>query len=268
MARKQRRKRATLDGVKIKIDRAKVHRDSLDRELAVLFPRSSYRIVPEIRDDGRRHIYRADTPPAADPMWSAVVGDCVHNLRSALDHLAYGLCDRPNTRTQFPILDRPPRKRLWYKPWSQRRLLPGISGGVSRDVRLVLEGVQPYTRRDLFHGLGLLRDLDNIDKHRELVLVVTSVSGHVRAYEGEDEPPPSTTHWTRKPLEPGNIVAILTYDRPYNPPDPYLHFTPHIAFGRGGPARGEAVSVVLTDLSILIEDEVVPSFNRFLSYVL
>jgi hypothetical protein len=144
--------------------------------------------------------------------------------------------------------------------------LPTISGGVSRDIREVLEVVQPYHGPKGPHGLALLRDLDNIDKHRRLVVVVaatqntlsTSISGDPMA------PPPSTTIFTRRPLEHDQVIAIVTYERPYQQPDPNLRFMPHIAFGDGESAVSqEPIRVVFGDLIFLVRDEVVTKFEKF-----
>ena len=254
MTRKGRGKRPTLDGVQIKIDRAQVHKNSLNEDLFRLFPGRTYVITPEIYDDGRRHVFRASNPPDPNPAWSATVGDCLHNLRSALDHLAYQLVLRPNTTTQFPIKVCPPREG-----WRHRRVLPDISGGV-RDpaVRTVLEKVQPYNRRDLNHGLGLLRELNNIDKHRELIVTVTATTGHLTsAWTGDpNAPPPSHTTFTHRPLKHGEVIAVIAYESPYRQADPNLQFFPDIAFGDGGPVAKENVGIVLDDLMARVCEDI------------
>ena len=164
----------SVEGVQIKIERAKAHDQTLHDEFASLFPESVFVIQLEIHDNGLRHVYRAKDPPVLDERFSAIVGDCIHNLRSALDHLAYQLvlvCEgEPNRHTQFPIRNNPPIEL-------NQRTLPDISPGVSNEIRNVLEAVQPYSRSELNHGLDLLRDLDNIDKHRELVIVAGARPG-------------------------------------------------------------------------------------------
>jgi hypothetical protein len=261
VTRRRRQNRPSLDSIKIKIDRARLHLDCLQVEYGRRFP-TGLQLACEIKPNGLRHVYRADHPPTVDPVWSAVIGDCVHNLRSALDHIAYQLVRSPNTRTQFPILDRPPRTR-----WRRKRVVPQVSGGASLLVRGVIEAVQPYNRRDLHHGLAAVRDLDNIDKHRELLLLATATGSHVTSWwEGSpDAPPPHTTRFTRKPLVHDQVMAVVTYQRPYRQADPYLRFVPHLAFERGGPLAGDAILLVLTDLMVLVQDEILPLFEPFFS---
>jgi len=107
VSKKRKEQRPSLDGVRVKVSRAKFHAQALDKELLGLFPNGNYIIAPEIHDNGLCHVFRANQPPEADPSWSAIVGDCLHNLRSALDHLAYQLVrvsgGTPNIHTQFPI---------------------------------------------------------------------------------------------------------------------------------------------------------------------
>jgi hypothetical protein len=251
-----------LESASVKFERAKVHRKALDDDLGRVFNGRTYRIVPDIYDDGRRHVFRAKNPPTPNPEWSAILGDCVHNLRSALDHVAYQLAAQPNLRTQFPIRNRPPTKRRWFR---KRRILPDISGGVSDDVRRALEAVQPYNRRDLNHGLDLLSLLDNIDKHRDLIVVASASEAHITSHIGgsADEPPPQKTIFTRRPLEDGNVIAVVTYDAPYPQPDPNLQFFPAIAFGKSGPVAKELVNIVLDDLIVRVRDDV-QQFMKFL----
>ena len=104
-------------------------------------------------------------PPPQD--LSLIIGDCLYNLRAALDYLAWQLVlahrGRPNHRTQFPIYD----TRLTPKGRS-RRIEP--EGGVDAPALAVLESLQPYQRGHdaQTHPLAVLQRLSNIDKHRQL----------------------------------------------------------------------------------------------------
>lgn len=130
------------------------------------------------------HFFRVQTLPKAErnEEISLIAGDVIHNLRSALDHLAWAMaCEfaggepRDPTGVQFPIRDTPVtfadvrrvRTQLAPEHWQ------------------FLERFQPYHgvdgRSDSWHGrykhqLSLLRDLSNDDKHRltQLTLLVPS----------------------------------------------------------------------------------------------
>src|SRR5260370_40101662 len=62
---------------------------------------------PDPRGGSLNLTLRVETPAPLDD-WSLIFGDCVHNLRSALDHLAWQLDAQPDASTAFPIRLNPP----------------------------------------------------------------------------------------------------------------------------------------------------------------
>jgi hypothetical protein len=106
---------------------------------------------------GSFHIYEPDIP--------AIIGDVVHNLRSALDHLAYHLVmvgtDNGEVRTepwekiQFPIT----HSADSYK--SKRTA--GKVQGMERKAIEAIDALKPY--KGGYEPLWLLHKLDNTDKH-------------------------------------------------------------------------------------------------------
>jgi hypothetical protein len=99
--------------------------------------------------------------PQPPPRLGTIVGDVVHNLRSALDVAAWQLAidhDEAKARgdqlrIQFPLT----RNAEKFK---KHKALPFFS----EDARLLLERLQPYQPSN--QTLGWLRDLSNADKHR------------------------------------------------------------------------------------------------------
>ena len=70
--------------------------------------------------------------------------------------------------------------------------------------------------------------------------------------------------FTRRPLEHGNEIAIVTYSTAYFQPDPHLYFIPDIAFGeRDRRVYQDPLRIVTADLFHLVRDVVVPKFERF-----
>lgn len=266
MSRKRRRQQPSLDSVQIKIDRARFHSDCLVQKFRSLVEGGTDTFTPEIKRDGLEHVYRAKNPPYVTD-WSPIIGDCLHNLRSALDHLAYQLARNPNTHTSFPIHSNPPRGP-WYRGHKVR--LPNISGGIENDVRRILDAVQPYNRRDLNRGLDLLRDLDDIDKHRIILVAVAVNKNALGTYWGPlEETPQGHFVFPGKALKHHEVFAVVKYTRPQPEPDPNLKFLPHVAFDRArsipNSIRGDEVTGVLNDLAILVENDVLPRFKRFVS---
>jgi hypothetical protein len=71
--------------------RAQTHLHALRDEVSIFLDDNPYEIVAERDDERSQYVFRVTgiKPPPAD--LGLVIGDCIHNLRSALDHLAYDL---------------------------------------------------------------------------------------------------------------------------------------------------------------------------------
>lgn len=93
-----------------------------------------------------------------------LVGECLHNLRSALDHLAWQLVlengGQPTLKTTYPVLRRTPKAPL------------AVAGGVSDAAIAVIEESQPYQWASEWqhHPLYMLHDLARKDRHRHVAL--------------------------------------------------------------------------------------------------
>jgi hypothetical protein len=89
-------------------------------------------------------------------------GDVVHNLRSALDHLAnqlvwVGSGEKPGFRVEFPIA----KDAITYEKEKARKV-----DGMCPEVIKVIDALKPYKGgNDMFWRI---HELDNIDKHRTL----------------------------------------------------------------------------------------------------
>lgn len=96
-----------------------------------------------------------------------IVGDCLHNMRSALDHLAWQCVlannGTPTRNTYFPIH----YKGAQLNPKSRKPL--SIEGSVSKSVIEFIGLKQPYHDAEpQANPLAILDQLTNIDKHRML----------------------------------------------------------------------------------------------------
>jgi hypothetical protein len=96
--------------------------------------------------------------------WGIILGDAVHCLRSALDHLVYGLAGDPGGRTQFPIFTK-------KKDWVTRA--PAMYWSVLEPLVAIIDDAQPYHDGEVAadHPLAILRTLSNLDKHRAIPAV-------------------------------------------------------------------------------------------------
>src|SRR4051812_23048285 len=100
---------AQLRSARMKLQRAEEHLGQLVTEHdRFVSERNPYRMLPELDPDPAYDVlWRAkigEYPPLEK--WSSLVGECVHALRSALDHTAYALVqiNQPGTDyAEFPI---------------------------------------------------------------------------------------------------------------------------------------------------------------------
>ena len=154
-----------LEGVRAKLDRAAEHLTVLDEETAAFFESKPYVVEAEFDADVTEYVFYI-TPTRQPPLrLGLLLGDCAHNLRSALDHLtcALAVLDTGGTatceRTQFPICSSEGNFKKHQGTW-----LAGLNATHVAD----LKRLQPYhAGKDApHHFLTLLNWLDNVDKHR------------------------------------------------------------------------------------------------------
>ena len=172
-----------LLGARLKVERARQHLETLRHETRVFTEGEPYRFVTERDPDTGDHVVRLRVSQPDIPLrLGLIAGDAVHNLRSALDHLAVQLADigtGAKRSTQFPVFDDEHEYRL-----HQDRTLAGIVKGH----RARIDALQPYHVRErvdrgvyltgrtdpLLTNLCLMivARLDNADKHRLLLRAV------------------------------------------------------------------------------------------------
>jgi hypothetical protein len=144
--------------IRAKIERAKKHLRNLEAEL-VRFGKQEFHAVTtdknsQIRQLGKYRMLPFDALPAA--------GDVIHNLRSALDHLAGQLVrvssgKEPSRGVEFPIA----KDAATYEREKARKV-----EGMCPEVIKAIDALKPY--KDGNDALWRIHELDNIDKHRTL----------------------------------------------------------------------------------------------------
>lgn len=164
-----------LDGVRSKIDRAKNHFQNLHATISTLF-------APENDTTTAGHKYEADRQELIvtlqkaiplDPTLPLIVGDCIHNARSALDYLVFQLAILNKapiisaTKTSFPVYLTPKE----FKNAVRNKVAPFISASALAEI----EKLQPYATGNARESdiLWVLSQLDIIDKHRLLIVAVS-----------------------------------------------------------------------------------------------
>jgi hypothetical protein len=205
-----------LTGVRLKIDRAQHHFNDLHARIRdQLHPKEDAKpIKPAIEvDQKKRHIIvRQPKSEPLDPSLQLIIGDCIHNLRSALDHLvvqlaiANGAGSAAASKTAFPVY----LTSGEFNSFVRRKVAPFISTASLAEI----EDFQPYKRTNMPETdiLWLLSQLDIIDKHRLLVVVLRKfkpVSFEIKLPDGKAfSHPIDDSEW--KPSEDG--IEILRFD--------------------------------------------------------
>jgi hypothetical protein len=155
-----------LDGSWAKVERAVEHLRALDLGCKIFLETKPYYLAAEFEPEAERYALllrvRAPVPIAL----SVIVGDFLHNLRSALDQAAWVLACRST-----------PAADLWASKVARSISWPfvddptkleshGLGCRVADDARAVLDRAQPYQQTPRTRALGRLNDLWNVDKHR------------------------------------------------------------------------------------------------------
>lgn len=179
-----------LRGVELRVLRAREHLQELDKHIQDYLVSKPYRLT--VQPDAALSVYRITvhhTPPPLE--LAAIVGDVLHNLRSALDHLARQLVlahggvpvdGGGGGTTTFPITS--PE----FDP-ARRRGPVKVAGGIAPAALQLLESLQADQQAAPDQDpLWLLHHLNNIDKHRTLHLTAfTGTSSVAFRADGDQE---------------------------------------------------------------------------------
>ena len=179
-----------FESTRLKIVRAYGHMKALNREVDAALELQPNGVIGQIEPKSGDKVYRADLVWQPPREWGLLLGDFVHNLRSALDHMVWDLVlanpnsERPDSDTEFPIYADATRYALKHE--APRKLRGVLSTALD-----AIEQAQPYhAANPTFSPLWALRELDIADKHRTLLLTGSIARlrfyGH---YGGLREPP-------------------------------------------------------------------------------
>jgi hypothetical protein len=164
-----------LEAIFDRLARAEEHLETIKSELLSYYHSDPYSMSAKYEpDDDGATVTPTDGWVEPIPVrLNTLLGEFVHDLRSALDHLARQLVIQnggkpaPNAEISFPILaKRPIAKKQGKNP------LPNLgAGGASPEAREVIDDAQPYKLGESYrtHPLWVLHKLWNIDKHRDVL---------------------------------------------------------------------------------------------------
>lgn len=139
--------------------------------------------------------------------FSAIAGDIVHNIRSALDYIAHELIQANGfstiKRTQFPIC-------ASARDFDNEAINQGRLNGISLRGYQTIDAVQPHqveASKLPDHPLWQLQYLSNRDKHQALALTAIGASVNVRFTHPNGNQ--VSSGYVGGPLKDGTIVARM-----------------------------------------------------------
>jgi len=208
-----------LSSVHAKLGRGEDLARAVEDEIRAWQSTNPYSISYETNADSTRYsaIFHVHNLPQAE-RWSLMIADSIHNFRCVLDHLVYAIAvhefraDPPPYADElmFPICDTNERFEREIK---RHRL-----GDISSPMRAVVELFQPYNRSypKLPPILAMLRDFENVNKHKLLQVVFSAVSAGNIGFTG----PPFCVDDCRVVIEKGEIkdgteIVAVIFDRPH-----------------------------------------------------
>ena len=166
-----------LNGAYARVKRANQHISNLKRRETAYIRKHKDRLVFNVEPDtGRVKLQWLGSEAVIPALFNILVGEVIYNLRAALDYLIYELAildsGTVQNGTQFPICD---DKRDFDGRRATR--LKGLSGAHVT----AIERLQPYCGCT---WTGLLRDVSNPDKHRELSILQGLITGKFKIFVG------------------------------------------------------------------------------------
>ena len=252
---------SVVPGYRLKIERAERHTREVAEVVQTFLANNPYSIVKEDDPSAGQRVWKLRIHKCVPAELSAIVGDAIHNARSALDLIAVAVVrhcqpDRVSyNHVKFVI--RKSREEF------EAALLSNIKGA-SSEARRIFEDLKPYKGGD--EAFWRLHQLDILDKHKALIPVGAAYhsfdmsmvpSAKLLAYSGMGSPylwekmrataprirfKPADRQF---PLKDGAELYRAPLESPFED-EPQFSF--EVAFGEGQILDGEPVIPALTQI--------------------
>ncbi len=162
-------------GIRLKLSRAWNQINGLKPDVEAFLENDPAPYVPRVNFNGQTHVLTVSVhiQKAPDPMWGVRIGEIIHNLRSALDHLIWELVIL-NTRQPPPIGNKNQFPIFEYEVGFSDRGIKQFLRGVSPAAIALIKSEQPFpgdkggTGEGAKSPLWHLKELSDVDKHRTL----------------------------------------------------------------------------------------------------
>lgn len=210
---------ANLQGAIAKLQRANEHNEAFYNEIRMFSSLHTDPVRIDFQHEDGWYVLSLSPPPALPKRITLIAGDCLTNVRAALDHVVWQLVlredEEPTQHNSFPIYEASQEFMDKVKTPAQRRkrnLLKGIP--VNGDAWTLIEQAQPFNcPKPQNHILFFLDKLVNIDKHRALLVQHTFLDKKklldcIRWRPGIK---PIDLHAPQVPLSPEKPTVILRF---------------------------------------------------------
>jgi hypothetical protein len=262
-----------LDSARAKWDRAKFHAEQLVAEMKEACDGDRPRVTRTSRrfdSETNEIVWTAESiVPEIAPHWPLMIGECVYNLRCALDHLWWELAiddlGREPTEDEARAIQFPIYTRSRPESFESQRFLTHVASEAVQKAREVQVFDRPEGTEAL---LGVLADLSNHDKHRKIqptyfrpihvettIGNATCVDCHVpRSGEGDSEWVATIEFPDWEGVEVGD--EVLRQEVVPTGPNPDIDHEPQINLIVGFGPEG-SVTVILKKLGLLVHRVIV-----------
>jgi hypothetical protein len=172
-----------LAGVYAKLERAEENIFKLNVEISDFLNEGPYRRAAKDKRKAVEEWLKFHSQRDIPPRFAVLSGEILYHLRSSLDHVAWLLSTDDYRRTKktsiaFPVLAKPPNEK------EQSRYDGNIKGITAPAARSGSDDLQPYKgSHPLSNPLAIVHQLNRIDKHRNLVLVVATFDAQIQIPE-------------------------------------------------------------------------------------
>lgn len=263
----------------VKVERADRHVEELQQAITAFLATKPFVVGARRDPETRKPFHYVASVHGPPPAVSAIAGDTIQNLRSALDHLAYQLVV---VGTNKPG----PFEHVYFSIHNGATSYASKKGaqvkGMRGEVIKAIDALAPYRAGD--ETLWRLHKLNQVDKHRTIVTVGTAyrsvdLGGYMLRYMLDTMPPDSPMRAGLKeiadgkqlqaffkpadrlfPLKAGDVLFIGGPDEDI---DENLEFNFDVGFGEPGIVEGDPLLDTLKEMAGRVRSIVI-SFGRFL----
>jgi hypothetical protein len=228
-----------MSGIREKIKRAKKHIEDFRAAWLAFKSTEPYSLRIDADTDPSNPVIQVLKADPIPPELMTIAGDAIHNMRSALDHLACALVrangNVPTIKTEFPILDRPIATAKIGARFA------GKVEGMRKEVIDAIRAIEPYQGGD--NTLWRLHRFDVIDKHNMLI----GALGNITTMDGY---PPIGDRWDGNQwLGIGSVPVVLEKGRHFTFPDAKVNnstkFFAEVVFNQPNVAEGYPMLLAL-----------------------